>query len=47
MQHEWKGLSRAKRKEMLKTFSTKVDKNALEKVAKHIFKLDNYSIKLH
>ena len=41
MQHEWKGLLRAKRKEMLKTFSTKVDKNALEKVAKHIFKLDN------
>ena len=41
MQHEWKGLLRAKRKEMLKTFSTKVDKNALEKVAKNIFKLDN------
>ena len=41
MQHEWKGLSRAKRKEMLKTFSTKVDKNVLEKVAKNIFKLDN------
>ncbi len=41
MQHEWKGLSSAKRKEMLKTFSTKVDKNLLEKVAKNIFKLDN------
>ncbi len=41
MQHEWKGLSSAKRKEMLKTFSTKVDKNVLEKVAKNIFKLDN------
>ena len=41
MQHEWKGLSRVKRKEMLKTFSTKVDKNVLEKVAKNIFKLDN------
>ena len=41
MYHEWKGLSRAKRKEMLKTFSTDVDKNVLEKVAKNIFKLDN------
>ena len=29
MQHEWKGLSRAKRKEMLKTFSTKVEKLSL------------------
>ncbi len=41
MQHEWKGLSRAKRKEMLKTFSTKVEKKVLEEVAKNIFKLDN------
>jgi len=40
MQHEWKGLSRVKRKEMLKTFSTDVNKNVLEKVAKNIFKLD-------
>ena len=36
MQHEWKGLLRAKRKEMLKTFSTDVDKNVLD--AKNIFK---------
>ncbi len=41
MQHEWKGLSRAKRKEMLKTFSTDVNEKVLEKVAKNIFKLDN------
>ncbi len=41
MQHEWKGLSRVKRKEMLKTFFTDVNKNVLEKVAKNIFKLDN------
>ncbi len=46
MQHEWKGLSRAKRKEMLKTFSTKIDKNLLEKVAKNIFKLDNSDLYL-
>ena len=46
MQHEWKGLSRAKRKEMLKTFSTKVDKNVLEEVAKNIFKLDNSDLYL-
>ncbi|MEC8048127.1 MAG: 2-oxoglutarate dehydrogenase E1 component [Chloroflexota bacterium] len=41
MQHEWKGLSLAKRKEMLKTFQTQVDENILEKVAKNIFTLDN------
>ena len=46
MQHEWKGLSRVKRKEMLKTFSTDVNKNVLEKVAKNIFKLDNSDLYL-
>ena len=41
MRHEWKGLSRAKRKEMLNVFSTTTDKKDLEKVAKSIFQLDD------
>ena len=45
LQHEWKGLSRAKRKNA-KNFSTKVDKNVLEKVAKSIFNLMNLNFTL-
>ena len=46
MQHEWKGLSRAKRKEMLKTFSTKIKKDDLNKVAESIFKFDDPNLYL-
>ena len=46
MQHEWKGLSRAKRKEMLKTFSTKIKKDDLNKVAESIFKFDDSNLYL-
>ena len=41
MKHEWIGLKRAKRKEMLKETDTAVEKNNLSKIAKNIFKLDN------
>ena len=46
MEHEWKGLKRVKVKEMLKTFSTVVDQNNLEKVAKSIFQLDDSKLYL-
>ena len=46
MEHEWKGLRRVKVKEMLKTFSTVVDQNNLEKVAKRIFQLDDSKLYL-
>ena len=44
MQHEWEGLERVKKKEMLKTFSTEVKKNDLENVANNIFKIDNSNL---
>ena len=46
MQHEWNGLSRAKRKEMLNVFPTTVNKKNLEKVAKSIFQLDDSKLYL-
>ncbi len=46
MEHEWKGLKRVKVKEMLKTFSTVVNQNNLEKVAKSIFQLDDSKLYL-
>ena len=46
MQHEWDGLKRVKKKEMLKTFSTVVNKADLEKVANGIFKVDDSNLYL-
>ena len=46
MQHEWDGLQRVKKKEMLKTFSTVVNKADLEKVANGIFKVDDSNLYL-
>ena len=46
MQHEWEGLQRVKKKEMLKTFSTVVNKADLEKVANGIFKVDDSNLYL-
>ncbi len=46
MQHEWEGLFRVKKKEMLKSFSTEVNKKDLEKVAKFIFQLDDSNLYL-
>ena len=46
MQHEWEGLVRVKKKDMLKSFSTEVDKKNLEKVAKFIFQLDDSKLYL-
>ena len=46
MQHEWEGLKRVKKKEMLKTFSTVVNKDDLEKVAKGIFQVDDTKLYL-
>ena len=39
MEHEWKGLKRVKVKEMLKTFSTVVNQNNLEKSCKKYFSI--------
>jgi len=46
MQHEWEGLKRVKKKEMLKTFSTVINKDDLEKVAKGIFQVDDTKLYL-
>ena len=46
MQHEWDGLQRVKKKEMLKTFSTVVNKADLEKVANGIFQVDDSNLYL-
>ena len=46
MQHEWDGLKRVKKKEMLKTFSTVVNKADLEKVANGIFQVDDSNLYL-
>ena len=46
MQHEWEGLKRVKKKEMLKTFSTVVNKDDLKKVAKGIFQVDDTKLYL-
>ena len=46
MQHEWDGLKRVKKKEMLKTFSTVINKDDLEKVAKGIFQVDDTKLYL-
>ena len=46
MQHEWDGLKRVKKKEMLKTFSTVVNKANLEKVANGIFQVDDSNLYL-
>ena len=41
MKHEWKGLSRVKKKDMLNSFLTAVKQQDINKVAKNIFKLEN------
>ena len=46
MQHEWEGLKRVKKKEMLKTFSTVVDDDNLKKVANGIFQVDDSNLYL-
>ena len=46
MQHEWDGLQRVKKKEMLKTFSTVVNKADLKKVANGIFQVDDSNLYL-
>ena len=46
MQHEWDGLKRVKKKEMLKTFSTVVNKADLKKVANGIFQVDDSNLYL-
>ena len=46
MYHEWEGLKRVKKKEMLKTFSTVINKDDLEKVAKVIFQVDDTKLYL-
>ncbi len=46
MEHEWDGLKRVKKKEMLKTFSTVVNKADLEKVANGIFQVDDSNLYL-
>ena len=46
MKHEWEGLSRVKKKEMLNIYTTSVKKEKLIKVAKNIFKLENSELYL-
>jgi len=46
MKHEWKGLSRVKKKDMLKSYLTSVNKQDINNVAKNIFKLENSELYL-